>query len=156
MTNAATVDSPPAEAPEAKHKKSTPAPEARSAAEIKADIDEAQLRLASNVDELSERISPEQLAAGGGPEVKDDLHQRGRVSEAQADCDRRWQRCGLGCSARDLPPLTRSTDPGAPFATTLKHHASRRFEVTHSAAARPRARAGRGRLKANVGRVAAS
>ena len=43
MTNAATVDSPPAQAPDAKHKKSAPAPEARSAAEIKADIDEAQL-----------------------------------------------------------------------------------------------------------------
>jgi len=52
-------------------KKSAPAPEARSAAEIKADIDEAQLRLASNVDELSERISPEQLAQEAVQKVKD-------------------------------------------------------------------------------------
>ena len=39
----------------------TPA-EARSAAEIQADIDTAQARLASRVDELSERLSPQHLA----------------------------------------------------------------------------------------------
>lgn len=46
------------------------APEARSAAEIKADIDAAQARLASRVDELSERLSPEMLAEGAIGRVK--------------------------------------------------------------------------------------
>lgn len=70
MTNAATVDSPPLQAGEPKHKKSTPAPEARSAAQIKADIDAAHERLAGNVDELSERLSPDQLAADALQRVK--------------------------------------------------------------------------------------
>lgn len=38
------------------------APEARSAAQIQADIDAAQARLASRVDELSDRLSPQHLA----------------------------------------------------------------------------------------------
>lgn len=69
MSHAATtVDSPPAEAPEAK--KEAAAPPARSAAQIKADIDAAQSRLASRVDELSERISPDQLAQDALGRVK--------------------------------------------------------------------------------------
>lgn len=72
MSNAATsVDSPPVEASKAtKPKAKASAPEARSAAEIKADIDAAQARLASRVDELSERISPEQLAEDAKDRVK--------------------------------------------------------------------------------------
>ena len=37
-------------------------PEARSAAEIQADIDAAQVRLAAHVDELSDRLNPQHLA----------------------------------------------------------------------------------------------
>jgi Protein of unknown function (DUF3618) len=70
VTNAAAVDSPPLQAGEAKHKKPPAAPEARSAAEIKADIDAAQNRLASTVDELSERLSPDQLAQEALDKVK--------------------------------------------------------------------------------------
>lgn len=42
--------------------KDKPPAEARSAAEIQADIDAAQARLASHVDELSDRLSPQHLA----------------------------------------------------------------------------------------------
>ena len=41
---------------------STPPPEVRSAAQIQADIDAAQERLASHVDELSDRLNPQHLA----------------------------------------------------------------------------------------------
>ena len=46
-------------------KKSDPTkavPEVRSAAQIQADIDAAQVRLASRVDELSDRLNPQHLA----------------------------------------------------------------------------------------------
>lgn len=42
--------------------KAAAAPEVRSAAQIQADIDAAQARLASRVDELSDRLNPQHLA----------------------------------------------------------------------------------------------
>jgi hypothetical protein len=46
------------------------APEARSAAQIQADIDAAQDRLASRVDELSDRLHPQTLAEDAVGNVK--------------------------------------------------------------------------------------